>query len=350
MNHHIDSNIDYFDRYLNRIRRNVSLICIFLIVLATVPVAISRATQGWDIASVIQLICSLILIILFLIVAKSGYLKFIGVTIYWVDMVLMSVVTLDPQGSPLIVLFFITPLLVAYLFFSKKSAFLASIFSYVFLSILFHIQYLQPGKEGYTLELVLLIFAGISSVLGLHVVVGLRHSIEDKLIGVAQTDALTHLPNRMYFNERLDQEISRAKREETPLCLGLIDLDHFKAINDTHGHECGDGVLAHIAKLISSSTRTMDTPCRVGGEEFVIIMPNTNSDEARHLLERLIKLIEESPFKWKTTSLSLTASVGLSELKIHYDHNIYADADAAMYMAKQRGRNQVVSITDLKGS
>lgn len=347
MNHHIDSNIDYFDRYLNRIRRNVSLVCIFLILMATIPVAISRASHGWDATSVIQLTCSLILGGLFLLVLLKGYFKVVGLAIYIIDMILMSVVTLDPQGNQLIVLFFITPLLVAYLFFSSQTAFYASCFSYAFLGVLFYLQYFDVNSPSYSFELILLIFAGISSVLGLHVVIGLRHRIEDKLMSVAQTDALTGLPNRMYFNERLDQEISRSSREKTPLCLGLIDLDHFKEVNDSYGHECGDGVLAHIALLIDTEVRATDTPCRVGGEEFVIIMPNTSFQEAHATLERLRVVIENAPFSWKNNPIHLTASMGLSEMKInHQKNNIYADADRAMYLAKQRGRNQVASVSE----
>lgn len=342
MKHNIDSNIDYFDRHLDRIRRNVSLVCMFLILFATVPVAISRSINGWDMATVIQLSCSAVLICLFTYVFVKNYIKAIGVIIYVVDMILMIVVTYDPQGSELIILFFITPLLVAYLFFSSRSALIASIFSYSILGYLFFLQHLDASSPQFILEMVLLVFAGISSIAGLHVVIGLRYSIEQKLISVAQTDALTELPNKMYFNERLDQEISRANREETSLCLGLIDLDHFKRVNDTYGHECGDSVLSHVARLISESIRATDTACRVGGEEFVIIMPNTSFDEAHHMLERLRKIIEGSPIKWKSHTIHLTASIGLSDLNTHEKkHNLFSNADNAMYQAKQRGRNQV---------
>ncbi len=351
MKHNIDSNIDYFDRHLNRIRRNVSLVCIFLILFATVPVAISRAINGWDLTSIVQLGCSLILVLSFIFVLIKGYIKAVGVLIYFIDMMLMTVVTYDPQGNELIVLFFITPLMVAYLFFSSRSALIASIFSYVFLGYLYFLQYMEVGSPSFVLEMVLLVFAGFSSVAGLHVVIGLRHSIEHKLISIAQTDALTELPNKMYFNERLDQEISRASREHSPLCLGLIDLDHFKQVNDSYGHECGDRVLAHVANLINESVRATDTACRVGGEEFVIIMPNTKFEEAHHMLERLRVVIENAPFKWKSHRINLTASMGLSKLKVTDGNNsIFADADNAMYLAKQKGRNQVVFIDAEKES
>ncbi|GEM_PF-1905387 len=342
MKHNVDINIDYFDRHLNKVRRNVSLACIFLIVLATVPVAIARAVDGWDINSLLQLISTCILISVFAYVYSKGYVKAVGIIIYCVDMVLMSVVTLDPQGNELIVLFFITPLLVAYLFFTPRYSCLVSICSYAFLSTLYFIQYVDVGSPSYHFELVLLVLAGISSIAGLHVVIGLRHSIEKKLIDVAHTDALTRLPNRMYFDERLTQEFSRADRDKTPLCLGLIDLDNFKLVNDTYGHECGDSILIQVAALVDESIRAEDIACRVGGEELAVIMPNTPIEEACETLERLRITIRDARFPWKSYLVSLTVSAGISEYKAPMPKDsVYAKADEALYRAKQQGRNLV---------
>jgi diguanylate cyclase (GGDEF)-like protein len=344
MKHNLDTNIDYFDRHLDSVRRIVTLACIFLIVLATIPVAIARAVNGWDFASLIQFSSICVLLAVFIYVLAKGYLKTVGVIIYCVDMVLMSVATLDSQGNELVVLFFITPLLVAYLFFPSRNALAISIFSYVYLSYLYFLEYVEVGSPSYHFEIVLLVFAGISSIAGLHVVIGLRHSIEKKLIGAAHTDALTGLPNRMYFDERLAQEFSRADREKTPLCLGLIDLDNFKVINDTYGHECGDQVLIHVARLIDDSIRIEDIVCRVGGEELVVLMPNTMLGEAREILERLRLNIQDASIPWKSDHISLTGSTGLSQYKYPQDkQGVYASADKALYLAKQRGRNQVVS-------
>lgn len=284
-----------------------------MIILATIPVSIVRAKNGWDLTSYIQFRSTFILLAVFTYVYTKGYRKIIGVIIYCIDMALMSAVTLDPQGNQLIVLFFSTPLLVAYLFFPFSKALIVSIFSYTFLSCLYFIEYVDVGSSSYHFETVLLIFAGISSIAGMHVVIGLRHSIERQLIAAAHTDALTSLPNRMYFDVRLEQEFSRADREDTPLCLGLIDLDHFKVVNDTYGHECGDLVLIHLAKLIDDSIRATDIVCRVGGEEFVVLMPNTAIDEAQDILERLRLSIEGASIPWESHHIALTASTGLAK-------------------------------------
>ena len=343
MKHNLDTNIDYFDRHLNKIRRTASHACVFLIVLATIPVAIARVVDKWDIASLVQLVCTLILICVSIYVLSQGYRKTVGIMIYGIDMVLMAIVTLDPQGNELVVLFFITPLLVAYLFFSSRTAFALSTFSYSFLSYLYFLQYIDTESESYAFEMVLLVFAGISYVAGLHVVVGLRHSIEKKLISVAHTDALTNLPNRMYFDQRLAQEISRSEREKTPLCLGLVDLDHFKSVNDSYGHECGDKVLTKVASLISDSIRDQDIACRVGGEELAVVMPSVSHKEAQDILERLRVTIQNTPFLWRSQQINLTISAGLYEYDdLQTKQSLYAKADEALYLAKQNGRNQTV--------
>ncbi len=343
MKHNLDTNIDYFERYLNTIRRKFALVCIFLIVFATIPVALARAINGWDTASLIQFTCTAVLISLFINVYFKGYTALAGRVIFCIDMILMPVVILDPQGNQLIVLFFITPLLIAYLFFSSKTAFILSTLAYTVLSYLYFLQYMNIHSADFVFEMVLLIFSGISCVVGLHVVISLRHDIEKKLMDVAHTDALTSLPNRMYFNVRLAQEMSRTDRDNKPLCLGLIDLDQFKLINDNYGHICGDEVLVQVAKLINNTIREQDTACRVGGEEIAIIMPNVLADEAINILERLCAEIQETPILCAPHSINLTISVGLAEYQAKQDKlQLYAKADSAMYEAKKNGRNQVI--------
>jgi len=342
MKHNLDTNIDYFERHINTIRRKYALVCIFLIVLATIPVALGRATSGWDNASTIQFTCTIILLLMFTRVYNKGYEKAAGMVIFFVDMILMSVVILDPLGSPLIVLFFITPLLVAYLFFQARVALLLSTLAYSILSFLYFLQYIDTNSSEFPFEMVLLVFSGISCVAGLHVVIGLRYDIEKRLMSVAHTDALTHLPNRMYFNDRLTQELSRTDREHMNLCLGLIDLDLFKRINDTYGHECGDKVLVQVANIINQSIREQDIACRVGGEEIAIIMPNVTAAEAINILERLRQEIQQTTIRWHKHTINLTISVGIAEYSPNQDKlQLYSEADSAMYKAKKNGRNQV---------
>ncbi|MCC6473600.1 MAG: diguanylate cyclase [Burkholderiales bacterium] len=165
-----------------------------------------------------------------------------------------------------------------------------------------------------------------------------------RLEDAALTDDLTGLPNRRSALARLEQECAAARRRGTALACLLIDVDHFKRVNDTCGHETGDAVLRHIARTMSAVSRKQDSVCRVGGEEFAAILPDTGWSEAVILAERLRKAIAAAPFR--TTSgreLSLTASLGVAadEACEANASELMGRADEALYAAKHEGRNCV---------
>jgi len=162
------------------------------------------------------------------------------------------------------------------------------------------------------------------------------------------TDDLTQLFNRRYFHDRLGGEIERARRYDHPLSLFLMDIDHFKKINDKYGHQTGDEVLKTIGGILRSSTRSADIVARYGGEEFVVLLPEATNQAARATAEKLRMAIEHHPFVLPDRSvLHVTASFGVSTLDMTDKHNtdvadrIVKKADDAMYQAKQAGRNQV---------
>lgn len=163
------------------------------------------------------------------------------------------------------------------------------------------------------------------------------------------TDDLTQVFNRRYFHDRLDGEIARARRYDHPVSLFLMDIDHFKRINDKYGHQTGDDVLRAIGGILRSSTRSVDIVARYGGEEFVALLPETGQETARMTAEKLRAAIVVHPFLSPDQSLfHVTASFGVSSLDMT-DKNTEAIADRivkmaddAMYQAKQEGRNRVV--------
>lgn len=342
-NNQIDTNIDFFARNLDRTRRLFALICIFLLILATVPMILIRVQAGYDVTSLIQVVSVVILASIFIHVFRNTYSSVTGIIIFIIDIILLGIVTFDEQGQPIIIVYFLTPLLIAYLFFSARVALICSSMAYLLMSVLYYLRFLDPSSPTFIYELTTMIFAGISSIVGLHVVVGLRHNIEKKLIEIAHTDALTGLPNRMHFNSRIEQEIERSKREKTNLCLALIDLDYFKRVNDTYGHDAGDAVLIHISELISNSLRPQDILCRFGGEELMLIIPNTPIETTSQILERLRNKIEMTQVMFKHHKISITVSIGYSLLstpKTTYE-TLYSNVDKCLYFSKQNGRNQI---------
>jgi diguanylate cyclase (GGDEF)-like protein len=151
---------------------------------------------------------------------------------------------------------------------------------------------------------------------------------------LARSDALTGLPNRRALDDQLPREMARALRSELPLCLAIIDIDHFKAYNDTHGHLAGDAILRDCAAAWDAQLRGEDTILRYGGEEFLVILPQCEPDDAAEIVERLRA----------ATPGDQTCSAGLAMWRTGESVDEFVGrADAALYEAKEAGRNRLVS-------
>lgn len=164
-----------------------------------------------------------------------------------------------------------------------------------------------------------------------------------KLEQLARTDPLTKLSNRRAFLERAEHEIHRFERNKKVFSILLGDIDHFKQFNDKYGHDCGDFVLVSIAKLIKSITRKPDISARWGGEEFIILLPETNKNNASIIAERIRENLYNSVFSFKEHELSVSITIGIAE----YDSGTDLDtciklADEALYKGKESGRNCIV--------
>lgn len=161
---------------------------------------------------------------------------------------------------------------------------------------------------------------------------------------MANTDELTKLANRRRMREVLYQEVSRTRRNQGKFSLINLDIDHFKEINDRYGHDCGDTVLRAIPNILRKVLRTQDISARWGGEEFLILLPETGLDGARHVAERLRTAFAEYPISYEGREFSITASFGVSEFT-HTDKldDCIRQSDKNLYQAKTEGRNRVVA-------
>jgi diguanylate cyclase (GGDEF)-like protein len=162
----------------------------------------------------------------------------------------------------------------------------------------------------------------------------------------SRTDPLTRLANRRAFDEALSAALAVSARQQAPLSVLIVDLDKFKQINDTHGHPAGDAVLQAVAVLLKQALRLSDSPARLGGEEFGVILPFTGTEGGKTAADRIRRAIEEGAFAWGGTSLKVTASVGGATLEQAPppDHQcaeaLLESADRALYEAKESGRNR----------
>ncbi len=160
----------------------------------------------------------------------------------------------------------------------------------------------------------------------------------------ATHDGLTGIYNRIFFQEKIEDEVRRSLRYGTPLSLLMMDIDHFKAINDTYGHQAGDACLSAVAALIRRLPRQVDTAARYGGEEFAVILPHTDIDQARHLAERIRQAVKDMRIPFGQHVIRLTVSIGIGCLDRGEGPGpeaLIRAADQALYAAKEGGRNRV---------
>jgi diguanylate cyclase (GGDEF)-like protein len=202
----------------------------------------------------------------------------------------------------------------------------------------------------FDLGIILTIVAGVSPVLEVFAVPTVllirRFLMHEQLLAQSRIDTKTGLLNSFTWETEASIEVARALRTQMPLAVALIDIDHFKAVNDTHGHLVGDKVLRAVTDAIQEHLRAYDLAGRFGGEEFVLLLPNAREPDAISIAERLRRHVEAMKIPVgddeSGPSVTLTISVGVSALNSHTRelNDLMSAADAAMYFAKQSGRNR----------
>lgn len=182
------------------------------------------------------------------------------------------------------------------------------------------------------LELVVLLSAHISLALE-----------NNRLYEISVMDGLTNVYNRRYLEQRLSEEVAYSKRYSKPLTICLTDIDFFKRLNDSYGHQTGDFVLKKVSALLSQALREYDVVARYGGEEFAVILPSTPKTKGASIAERLRTLVENAEFNYREKLIRTSISVGVACFPEDGDsaESLIAAADKALYAAKARGRNQV---------
>jgi diguanylate cyclase (GGDEF)-like protein len=173
------------------------------------------------------------------------------------------------------------------------------------------------------------------------------HDSKDKIQDQANRDYLTNLYNRRYFNEISQHHINLLSREEKPICVMMIDIDKFKNVNDNYGHSIGDDCIKLLATILENNIRNSDIIARFGGDEFAIILPNTQLQNAIELAEKLRLIVMNQKIDVKNDVVKFTISIGVDKVNYLKDNSIEESlnrADKALYKAKHRGRNQVQTV------
>ena len=168
-----------------------------------------------------------------------------------------------------------------------------------------------------------------------------------KMAEMSTVDELTKLHNRRYFIEALEGEFERASRYEIEMALIMMDMDHFKGINDTYGHPAGDMVLSEIGRILKEHVRRNDITCRYGGEEFAVILPNASRDNIYAAYDRFREMVSEHLFEYESNQFHITVSIGIAfSNNAESANDLLSQADQALYQAKDTGRNKTVTYMD----
>lgn len=169
------------------------------------------------------------------------------------------------------------------------------------------------------------------------------YKLQRKLSQAATHDALTGLPNRRAADDFMAHEALLAQRRGAPLSALMVDIDFFKRVNDQHGHAAGDHVLQTLAQLLKRRARASDLVARWGGEEFLVLLPDTSPEGAQQVGEQLRLAVQEAPFRWQDTAIPVTVSIGAATWRSGPFHAnaLIASADGALYQAKSSGRNRM---------
>ncbi|MBR7800647.1 GGDEF domain-containing protein [Undibacterium fentianense] len=192
---------------------------------------------------------------------------------------------------------------------------------------------------------IVLLFASVAQMsMSFAFLLMINFRLAHQLNTLATTDSLTGLLNRRSFEKQAQRELQYSKRTNLPVSLLVIDVDHFKRINDESGHLAGDEVLRQLAQLMTNAVRTNDYIARYGGEEFCILLPNTQSEQAHILAERIRILFSQLDIAWHDKKLTCTVSIGVTDSSagIEEFESLLSTADQAMYAAKRAGRNRVL--------
>ena len=182
----------------------------------------------------------------------------------------------------------------------------------------------------------------------LHDQIGKIRDLQEKLHDQANRDSLTGLFNRRYLEGTLERELARCRREGAPLSMLLLDVDHFKLVNDAYGHQAGDEVLRVVGRMLQEHARVEDIVCRYGGEEFLLVMPKMPLAIARERAAQLLEIFQGTSVSFNDMSIRITTSIGIAASPDHADstEGLIRYADQALYQAKRAGRNRVMAFGD----
>lgn len=297
------------------------------------------------IVAVAELVMATYSITLFFIVRQTQRVEFWAMAYLFPFFSIMMVAMAAPKSTVNIFIWIFLIPIVAHLLVGRiKGLGLTLLYIGIAAAIFFH----RFGDDPEMMEPVILANIGVLTLCLIafsHVYEITREQSEQRLTRQAHSDPLTQLPNRAHLQSRFDHERLRHQRLASPMSLVLLDLDFFKRINDTHGHAAGDKALQYFANLMRTAVRQTDLVARMGGEEFCLLLPDTNADQAFVVAEKIRHKLARAALDLEGTPVTLTVSGGIAQLGAGGDtlDALTRSADEKLYKAKATGRNRIMS-------
>ncbi len=239
---------------------------------------------------------------------------------------------------------YLVPLL-AYLLLGRKAGFFIAAPYIMLVALVYLLRFGMPVEPAQWIDVGNAMLCGLLVLVFVHLYEGRRAAAQRALRNMAETDGLTGVANRGHFQACLERSVNQSSRTQSPFVLVILDVDLFKEVNDRWGHDAGDAALQHICRCLEERLRITDVIGRLGGEEFGILLANTDTDAAIFLVERLREWIAGTCLEHGQYSIALSATFGLAQWPVDGDSasTLYRSADRRLYCGKARGRNQLVS-------
>lgn len=253
------------------------------------------------------------------------------------------VIMLLPEASVAAFVWVLMMPVMAYLLLGKREGMILSVPFMLAGGVIYYIHLGQVDSPGALIDLLNMVLCGVLMLMFIHLYEVRREEAEQRLVDMAQTDALTGLANRSNFYCTLNRTIAECDRSGSGFALVVMDIDHFKVVNDTLGHDAGDFVLKHIGRCLTERLRSSDSVGRLGGEEFGFILRNVKPTDAFELIEELRERIAASDLAYGEARIRVTASFGIAQWPDHgrEAERLFRVADRCLYSGKRAGRNRV---------
>ncbi|WP_417565279.1 GGDEF domain-containing protein [Marinobacter sp.] len=253
------------------------------------------------------------------------------------------VIMLLPEASVAAFVWVLMMPVLAYLLLGKREGIILSVPFMLAGGVIYYVHLGQVGNPGALIDLLNMVLCGALMLTFIHLYEVRREEAEQRLVGMAQTDALTGLANRSNFHGNLNRTIAECERSGAGFTLVVMDIDHFKVVNDTLGHDAGDHVLRNIGRCLTARLRGTDFVGRLGGEEFGLILRDVKSADAFELMDELRQRIAEQELAYGEARIRVTASFGIAQWPEHGQQaeTLFRVADRCLYSGKRAGRNRV---------